>query len=192
MESKVYDEIERIVNKMRRVHGVISVVLFGSYARGDYDEGSDVDLLVIFSDKSALNKGLKKIYRVTSKSYLFTQVIGLTLDELKSSPLFESALRDGKVYYAKENVKTLLTQTHKPYALVTYSTANLKPKERVVFTQKLEGRGKGKYRYEGLIHKIGGYKVGKGVVMVLLEKLKVLTDFLEEKKVTYVVRYVWV
>jgi len=192
LESKVYDEIERIVNKMRRVHGVISVVLFGSYARGDYDEGSDVDLLVIFSDKSALNKGLKKIYRVTSKSYLFTQVIGLTLDELKSSPLFESALRDGKVYYAKENVKTLLTQTHKPYALVTYSTANLKPKERVVFTQKLEGRGKGKYRYEGLIHKIGGYKVGKGVVMVLLEKLKVLTDFLEEKKVTYVVRYVWV
>jgi len=52
-----------------------------------------------------------------------------------------------KIYHANEVVKKLLAPPHKPYALITYSTANLNPKERVVFTQRLEGRGSGKYRY---------------------------------------------
>lgn len=192
MQSEVYEEVECVVDKMKEVEGTIGVVLFGSYSRGDYDEGSDIDFLVVFKDKSALDKGLKEIYRATSESDLFWQVIGLTLDELKSSPLLESALRDGKIYYANEGVKKLLTSVHKPYALITYSTANLSPKERVVFTQKLKGRGKGRYRYEGLIRELGGYKVGRGVMMIPVENLKTVTEHLEKKGVEYVIRYVWV
>ena len=191
MQSQVYEEIEHVVDRMKRVEGVIGVVLFGSYSRGDYDEGSDVDLLVVFEDKGSLDKGLKEIYEATSESDLFLQVIGLTFDELKNSPLLESALRDGKIYYANEEVKELLTPMHKPYALITYSTANLNPKERVVFTQKLEGRGKGRYKYEGLISELGGYKVGRGVMMIPMENLQIVAKHLEEKRLDYVVRYVW-
>jgi predicted nucleotidyltransferase len=166
--------------------------LFGSYSRGDHDEGSDIDLLLVFKNKNALSKALKKIYKITSKSDLFLQVISLTLDELKNSSLLESVIRDGKIYYANPEVKKLLTSTRMPYALITYSTANLDPQERVVFTQKLEGRGKGKYRYEGLIRKLGGYKVGRGVMMIPMENFAIITEHLEKKKVKYVVRYVWV
>lgn len=192
MQSEVYEKIEHVVNKIKEVEGTIGVILFGSYSRGDYDEGSDIDLLVVFKDRSALDKGLKEIYKATSESDLFLQVIGLTLDELKSSPLLESALRDGKIYHANKDVKKLLTPLHKPYALITYSTANLNPKERVTFTQKLEGRGKGKYRYEGLIRHLRGYKVGRGVMMIPMENLKSATEHLEKKGVEYVIRYVWV
>jgi len=191
LQSEVYEMIERVVNRMREVEGTIGVVLFGSYSRGDYDEGSDVDLLVVFRDKSALNKGLREVYKATSESDLFFQVIGLTLDELKDSPLLELALREGKIYYASEDVKKLLTPRHKPYALITYSTANLNPKERVSFTQKLEGRGKGKYRYEGLVRRLGGYKVGRGVMMIPIENLKAITQHLEKKGIDYVMRHVW-
>ena len=191
MQSQAYEKIDHVVNKISEVEGVVSVVLFGSYSRGDYDEGSDIDLLVVFTSKTELDKGSKIIYKITAESDLFFQVIGLTLDELKASPLLESALRDGKIYYAKEDLKQLLALTHKPYALVTYSTANLSPKERVIFTQKLEGRGKGRHRYEGLIRELGGYKVGRGVAMIPLENLKTLTEHLEEKKLDYVIRYVW-
>jgi len=100
-------------------------------------------------------------------------------------------MREGKTYYADENVKSALTPMYKPYALVTYSTINLSPKERVIFAQKLEGRGKGKYRYDGLIQKWDGFRVGRGVVMVPLENLKTLTDRLEEEKINYVIRHVW-
>lgn len=191
MQSQVYEKIEDVVNNIKKIDGTISVVLFGSYSRGNYDEGSDIDLLVVFKDKKKLDRSLKEIYKTTAKTDLFFQVIGVTLNELKDSPLLESALRDGKIYYAKEEVKKLLTPTHKPYALITYSTANLNPKERVTFTQKLEGRGKGKYRYNGLIQKLDGYKVGRGVMMIPLKNLRILTEHLEKKKINYIIRYVW-
>jgi len=66
-----------------------------------------------------------------------------------SSPLLQSILRDGKTLHADADVRRLLTRMYKPYALITYSTTNLSPKERVVFSQKLEGRGDGKHRYDG-------------------------------------------
>lgn len=191
MQSQVYEEIERVVNKLKKIKGTIGVVLFGSFARGDYDEGSDVDLLVVFQNKKDIDKGLKEIYKTTANSDLLFQVIGLTLQELKKSPLLETALREGKIHYIKQEAEKLLTPTRKPYALVTYTTANLNAKERVIFTQELEGRRKGKYRYDGLIHKTGGYKVGRGVVMVPLQSLKTLTEHLEEKEISHVIRHVW-
>jgi len=184
--------IKEVVDKIREVDGVVGIVLFGSYVRGDYDEGIDIDLIVVFRDRSAFTRSLREVYKVTSESNLFFQVVCLTFDELKDSPLLELVLREGKVYYASENVERLLTSRHKPYTLITYSTANLKPRERVSFTQKLEGRGKGKYRYDGLLSPLGGYKVGRGVMMVPLEKLNVITQYLEKKGVDYVIRHVWV
>lgn len=191
MQLQVYEEIERAVNKIKEIKGTVSIVLFGSFSRGDYDEGSDIDLLVVFKNKKDLDRGLNEIYNTTAKSDLFFQVIGLTLEEMKKSPLLETALREGKIYYIKQDAEKLLTPTRKPYALLTYTTANLNAKERVIFTQELEGRRRGKYRYDGLIHKIGGYKVGRGVVMVPLGSLKTLIEQLEKKEIDYVVRYVW-
>jgi len=188
LQSRVYEEIEHVVKEIK---GTVSIVLFGSFSRGDYGEGSDIDLLVVFKNKKDLHKGLKEICETTAKSDLFFQVIGLTLEELKKSPLLETALREGRIYYTRQEAKKLLTPTHKPYALATYTTANLNAKERVIFTQKLEGRGKGQYRYDGLIHKIGGYKVGRGVVMAPVRSLKTLTEHLEKKKIDHVIRYVW-
>jgi len=191
LQLEVYEKIEHVADKVKTVEGVVGLVLFGSYSRGDYDEGSDVDLLVVFSDRNALEEGREEVYRATSQSDLFFQVVCLTVDELKGSPLLESALREGKIYYASEDVKKLLTPIHKAYALITYSTANLSAKERVVFTQKLEGRGKGRYRYEGLVGELGGFKVGRGVMMIPMENLRTITQHLETKGISYVIRHVW-
>lgn len=191
MQSEVYEEIRNVMDKITGINGVIGVVLFGSYSRGDFDEGSDVDLLVVFRDKKGLEKNLEDIYKITSKSNLFLQVLGLTQKELMSSPLLRSVLREGKIYYANENLKGLLTPIHEPYALITYSTTNLSSKGKVIFAQKLEGRGKGKYKYYGLLQELGGFKVGRGVLMVPLRNLKAITEHMEEKGVNYVIRYVW-
>jgi len=191
LQLEVYEKIEHVAGKMKTAKGVVGVVLFGSYSRGDYDEGSDVDFLIVFDDRDALHQGREEVYKASSQSDLFFQVVCLTVDELKSSPLLESAMREGKIYYANADVKRLLTPAHRPYALITYSTANLSAKDRVLFTQKLEGRGKGKYRYEGLLRELGGYKVGKGVMMIPIENLKTMTLHLEKKGINYVMRNVW-
>lgn len=191
MQSKVYEEIERVTDKMKRVEGIIGVILFGSYSRGDFEEGSDIDLLDIFKNNTRLENQLRDIHRITSESSLFIQAICLTLEELVHSPLLQTVLREGRIYFADEEVKRVLTPIHKPYALITYSTANLSPKERVVFAQKLEGRGRGKYRYDGLVQKLSGFKVGRGVLMLPLENLETLSHYLEERNINYVVRYIW-
>jgi len=191
LQLEVYDKIQKAMDKIKAIEGVIGVVLFGSYSRGDYDEGSDVDVLVVFNSTDAREKGLRKVYRVTADIDLFFQVIGLTIEELRRSFLLETAMREGKIYFASEEVKEMLTTKRRPYALITYHIANLTPKERVLFTQKLEGRGRGKYKYEGLIHKVYGYKVGRGVVMIPVENLKAITQYLEKEHIDYVIRYVW-
>lgn len=192
MQSQVFEKIEHVVAKIGQIDGVVGVALFGSYARGDYDEGSDVDLLVVFRDKNAMTKGSKELYNATSESDLFFQAVSLTVGEFKGSPLLESAKREGKIYVAKDDVQKLLAEAHRAYALITFSTAGLNPKGKVVFAQELEGRGKGKYRYEGWIHRLGGYKVGRGVMMIPIENLKTIRQVLEQKSVDYVIRYVWV
>ena len=45
------EELRNIVSPIARAHGVASVSLFGSYAKGSADTGSDVDLKI---DKGAL------------------------------------------------------------------------------------------------------------------------------------------
>ena len=187
----VYERIEHVADEMKRVEGVAGVVLFGSYSRGEQDEWSDIDLVTIFRDQETLKKNQEEIYKITAKSDLFLQAITLTLEELKESQLLESIIRNGKAYHANKDLETLLNHVHKPYALITYKTANLKPKERVTFTQKLLGRGRGKYRYKGMIHELNGYKVGRGVVIIPTQNVKRMTEYLERENIDYIIRYVW-
>jgi len=56
LQSQIHEEIERVVSRMKNPDGVTSVILFGSYSRGDLDEGSDVDHLLTFKDMTKLNK----------------------------------------------------------------------------------------------------------------------------------------
>jgi predicted nucleotidyltransferase len=191
LQLEVYKEIEHVTDRLKKIEGVTGVILFGSYSRGEHDEGSDIDLLIIFKDKKALKMNQNEIYKITAETDMFFQAVALTLDELKNSTLLETALREGKIYQAKKELKKLFATTHKPYALISYTTANLNPKERVTFAQELEGRRESKYIYKGLLQKIGGYKVGRGVIMIPLENMRKVTSHFEKKKVDYATRYVW-
>ena len=42
--SKIYTEVRRIID-----NGVSDIILYGSYARGDYSEFSDVDVMILVS-----------------------------------------------------------------------------------------------------------------------------------------------
>lgn len=48
-ESQLNKILQRVVNESKNIFGVKlkSVILFGSYARGDFDEESDIDVLIL-------------------------------------------------------------------------------------------------------------------------------------------------
>ena len=67
--------IEQIVNIIISTVNPEKILLFGSYARGDYRQNSDIDILI-------LKKGLKKEREITNKLYLtfFNNKINVPVD----------------------------------------------------------------------------------------------------------------
>ena len=84
------------------------IFLFGSYAKGNYDEDSDIDLIVISSDFKNMNF-LKRLEMLSSvrKSKLTQSVamdiIGYTPEEFKNiskeSIIMRKAIKEGKIIY---------------------------------------------------------------------------------------------
>jgi len=94
------EEIRELAEEISKIKGVQAVILYGSYARGDYAEGSDVDFLVVFQDKSSLKKGWRTVTETTAKRKIFVQAVTMTMDELMTSSLLPSILREGKILYS--------------------------------------------------------------------------------------------
>jgi predicted nucleotidyltransferase len=67
--------LDQIVKTIVSVIAPDKIILFGSYARGDYDKNSDIDILI-------LKKGLKNEREVTNNLYMefFTKKISIPVD----------------------------------------------------------------------------------------------------------------
>lgn len=84
----------------------VKVILFGSFARGDYHEASDIDLLVIKeTDVPFLRRGLEVLEaidaRVHIEPFVYTpQEVKQMVDD--QNPLILDALSEGKVIYERK------------------------------------------------------------------------------------------
>ena len=59
------NEIEILADKIRQKWDVDRIILYGSVARGDFNEGSDVDLLVVAGFKERFHKRAAEITEMT-------------------------------------------------------------------------------------------------------------------------------
>lgn len=90
---------------------VDKVILFGSFAKGTFAEGSDVDLIVISEDWSELNQieRIKLLYRIWDKP-LDANFLAYTPEEfekkLNESVVLRDASKYWKVIYAREGRKS--------------------------------------------------------------------------------------
>ena len=191
--EQVASEIREIVDDISKVRGISTVILFGSYSRGEFDEGSDIDLLIVFGDEESYIEGSPQISEVTAKRDLFVQAVPMTLSELKSSRLLPTVLAEGRTLYSAQsfNLFSLAEGLLKPYGLITYDLSRLQPRRKVKFIHSMQGRGKGRYTYSGLLHELNGFKVGRNTIMVPIENMPRIIERFNLIKADYVIRYVW-
>lgn len=92
-----HKDLFKKISAFLRKEGVIKVAVFGSYARGEEKPGSDIDLLVEFSE----TKGLLTLVRIEREISEFLGVkVDLLTEESISPYLIEGIKKEAKVISA--------------------------------------------------------------------------------------------
>jgi Predicted nucleotidyltransferases len=92
MAARTISDIQPIVAELAQKYGAQRIYLFGSYARGDMNETSDVDLRI--------DKGQIKGLELASLLLDLEDALGLSVDLIPTGSLdsdFLSAIRDDEV-----------------------------------------------------------------------------------------------
>jgi len=99
MKNRVYtiEEISKIVSPIARSYGVGRLSLFGSYARGEATEGSDIDFRIVEDGSLRGFIRLAGFHRELEES-LHTNVDVIPTDALSESFLNEIILEEVIVY----------------------------------------------------------------------------------------------
>ena len=101
---------EAIAAAARRItesaHTPVKVILFGSYARGDANDGSDLDFLVVEQDIPNPAEEFLKLHRAASTCTTGVDILLMTESEFEkkrnwwTTPAYAAA-REGKVLYER-------------------------------------------------------------------------------------------
>ena len=103
-DERVVESIRNYLNVLRTEHGVDAraAVLFGSYARGEADEWSDIDLVVVAPrfDGTFTRDDVSLLWRVAAHTDSRIEPIPCGVrqwEEDQSSAIIEIARREGQV-----------------------------------------------------------------------------------------------
>lgn len=98
--------LAEIVRRIRAVSDPEQIILFGSYARGDFGSDSDLDLLVIMRKVDSTRAEAARIYQALADLPIPVDVVVVRSAYVQRygdlvGTVVRSALREGKVLYAR-------------------------------------------------------------------------------------------
>lgn len=169
--------------KVSKLPGVLTAVLFGSAARGEATIDSDIDIAVIYAKKEETI--MKQVEGFAPPR---AHIVHATTQEIEKNVSLAGALSgEGLLLSGKPVVLQAQKLKLKPMVIIAYDTMRLDVNARNKLNHALYGRastirrGKNVYvrRYEGLAARPGISKIGKAVLLVSREKASSITKTLE-------------
>jgi predicted nucleotidyltransferase len=99
-------EIQEMASKISERFAPDKIILFGSHARGDAQEDSDVDLLVLFSELDDPRRRTNELYVALVGSPLSKDIVVSTTERFERyrnvvNTVYWPAAREGKVLYER-------------------------------------------------------------------------------------------
>ncbi len=184
------------VNRIRKVKGILQIVLFGSVARGEDKAGSDVDIAIVHDIKDT-----EKIKSMVNKIvHEKIQVVYLHVDNLPNEIELVSALTgEGLLPYGKPLNIILNKKEINPFILIVYDTTNLEKKQRMLLNRALHGsvsksNYKGKtYKTEtkGIVAQEGITKLTKACLLVEPKKATLIKNVFKRFNVGFKQEMIW-
>jgi predicted nucleotidyltransferase len=100
------DHLPEITRRLLGVSDPERIILFGSYARGDHDPDSDLDLLVVIKGISAPRKESTRLRRSLRGLLVPVDILVATPEQLERHKdsvglIYRSVLSEGKVIYER-------------------------------------------------------------------------------------------
>jgi len=104
--------VKRFINLIIRKFNIKKIIIFGSFARGDYHKGSDLDLIIVGEFKERFIERIAKIIELND-SDLEIDVMVYTEEEFQKMikerrPFIVQALEEGIVVYEKRDTKCIV------------------------------------------------------------------------------------
>jgi predicted nucleotidyltransferase len=165
--KRVLREIAKELSKMESIRAVI---LYGSFARGEYTPRSDIDLLILTTDKKTQKEIQDRIIVLESKTNRSIQPTIRTINQLKKTDtgLLQNIFQEGKILYIKEpeDIPSAALLQQKPYLIYVFRMSGLGQKDKAKFNKCLYGQKVRRYDYQGVLKQIGGKKLSAGCVIV--------------------------
>ena len=102
--EEIFERIESYKDLVVKELRPEAVVLFGSFAKGDINEGSDVDIMVIADFKGGFLDRVKLLLDLNDEMRLPLEPVGYTFEEFQrmreeGNPFIREVLERGKVLY---------------------------------------------------------------------------------------------
>lgn len=100
---QLQDILLEVKNSLKSLYrtNLVEIILYGSYARNDYNRNSDIDLLVVLKKVETVGKEIDKIidaiYDINLKYQTLISVVPISLDDYRNlnSPLILNIRREG-------------------------------------------------------------------------------------------------
>jgi len=193
--SKLKRIFKRIVKEFSVISDIKLIILYGSFARGDYGPKSDIDLFILTTKPKTLNEVQNEIISIEEKIGKSIQPIIRTEKELKKTDigLVQNLLQEGKLLYLKEPFEISASEItkQKPYVIYTFQLNSLNQKTKAKFNRELYTRTKEKHVYQGLLQKIGGQRFSPGCIIIPFDKKNMVEKFFRRYKIKYEAKNVW-
>lgn len=107
----ILDTLQDFQTDLLKIYGenLQGIILFGSYARGDFRQGSDIDLLLLFDESYNATTKEDEIYdkiaeKIVETNYVISLIpTSVQLFETKKTPLFLNVKKEGIELWKKMN-----------------------------------------------------------------------------------------
>ncbi len=172
-----------------------SVYLFGSVARGDFDENSDVDIFI--SVEKAHEKETLRFSEIALRNFYnseeckklrllgITNPISIKYGEVRKWDLFSSIKTEGIILYSSS-----VSPLFKKYFLVEMKPVNdITKRNRII--RKLVGRKEAKRKEKGLVEQIGGQVLDSRHYFIPAEKISNVTRIFSKENALFEIRELW-
>lgn len=94
--EKIYEQLREFAHRLKSKHRVTKAYLSGSFARGDFNEGSDLNLIIVGEFEGKMSQRVKKIFDLTAlpvEPLLYTEA---EFEQMKERPFLKAVLATAK------------------------------------------------------------------------------------------------